>query len=77
MMSRAGQYLVAGILVALATLMAPSSAGAASLSPSPDHGPFPLWALFAGVVLVLGGVIILRRALHERPVRRRTDADVS
>ncbi|MCW2855190.1 MAG: hypothetical protein JWR52_805 [Marmoricola sp.] len=76
-MSRARQTLVVAVLVAFASIVATSSAGAASLAPSPDHVPFPLWALFVGVVLVLCGVAVLRRTLSERPLRRRTDGDVS
>ncbi|MCW2755989.1 MAG: hypothetical protein JWQ32_3400 [Marmoricola sp.] len=76
-MSRARQALVVAVLVALASLGAMSSASAADLAPSPDHVPFPLWALFVGVVLVLCGVAVLRRTLNERPLRRRTDGDVS
>ncbi len=76
-MNRMRQTVVVAILVALASFGAASSAGAADGTTSPAHVPFPLWALFVGVVLVLVGVGVLRRTLSERPVRRRTDGDVS
>lgn len=76
-MNRMRQTVVVALLVILTGFAAASSAGASDGATSPAHVPFPLWALFVGVVLVLTGAAVLRRTLSERPLRRRTNGDVS
>lgn len=59
------------LLVAVAGAAFASPAGAATIDPTPADSSFQLWVVAAGVVLVLCGVTVLRRALSERPLRQR------